>query len=270
MQYDRPAAEAYEVARSMPLEALTAWRTALTPYLTGSNQRPVLDLGSGTGLFAHALAVWFERDVVGVEPSEEMRRQAELHRSHPRITYLAGRAADMPLADSGCDVAWLSTVIHHIPDLAACAAELRRVLRPGARILIRSAFPGRLDRITLFKYFPAAMRIAKRFPSVEAVARAFAPAGFEVESLESIPQPSAPTLRAFRARIEAQRRADSTLRSLTNEDFDSGLATLERALMKDSAGDPVVDWLDLLVLRGRSLDRQAPDAYHLRASSPLR
>jgi hypothetical protein len=66
--------------------------------------------------------------------------------------------------------------------------------------------------------------------------------------------------------MEAQRRADSTLRSLTNEDFHNGVARLERALMKDSAGDPVVDWLDLLVLRGRSLDRQAPDAYHVRAS----
>jgi ubiquinone/menaquinone biosynthesis C-methylase UbiE len=257
MQYDRPAAEAYEAARSMPLAALTAWRTALSPYLTGSNQRPVLDLGSGTGLFTHALAVWFERDVIGVEPSEEMRRQAEHHRSHPRILYIAGHAADIPLGNSSCDAAWLSTVVHHIPDLRACATELRRVLRPGARILVRSAFPGRLDRIALFKYFPAAMRIAERFPSVETVVQAFAPAGFEVESLESIPQQSAPSLRAFRANISAQRRADSTLRSLTDEDFDKGLETLERALTNDTEGDPVVDWLDLLVLHDRSLDRLA-------------
>jgi ubiquinone/menaquinone biosynthesis C-methylase UbiE len=249
MEYDHPAAEAYEVARSMSLEALTAWRSALSPYLTRSNQRPVLDLGSGTGLFTYALAVWFDRDVVGVEPSEEMRRQAERHRSHPRIIYLAGRAADMPLGDSSCDVAWLSTVIHHIPDLEACATELRRVLRPGARILIRSAFPGRLDRIALFRYFPAAMQVAERFPSVETVTRAFAPVGFEVESLESIPQESAPSLRAFGARIDAQRRADSTLTPLTDEEFHNGMETLERALRQDTAGDPVVDWLDLLVLR---------------------
>jgi ubiquinone/menaquinone biosynthesis C-methylase UbiE len=249
MQYDRPAAEAYEVARSMSLDALAAWRTALSPYLTGSNQRPVLDVGSGTGLFTYALAMWFDRDVVGVEPSEEMRRQAELHRSHPRITYLAGRATDLPFGDSSCDVAWLSTVIHHIPDLEACATELRRVLRPGARILIRSAFPGRLDRITLFRYFPAAKQVAERFPGVETVARAFAPAGFKIESLESIPQQSAPSLRAFRAKIEAQRRADSTLRPLTDEDFHHGVETLERALRQETAGDPVVDWLDLLVLR---------------------
>jgi len=36
---------------------------------------------------------------------------------------------------------WLSLVIHHIPDLAGAAREIRRVLRPGAPVLIR---PGRI------------------------------------------------------------------------------------------------------------------------------
>jgi SAM-dependent methyltransferase len=41
------------------------------------------------------------------------------------------------------DGAWLSLVIHHIPDLGAAAQEIRRVLRPGAAAMIRQAFPGR-------------------------------------------------------------------------------------------------------------------------------
>ena len=72
------------------------------------------------------------------------------------MTYLAGHAAAIPVGDGQCGSAWLSTVIHHIPDLRACARELRRVLHPGERVLIRSAFPGRLDGITLFRFFPEA------------------------------------------------------------------------------------------------------------------
>ncbi len=47
--------------------------------------------------------------------------------------------------DDTFDIVVGHAVIHHIPDLGACAQELRRVLRPGGPILIRSAFPGRLD-----------------------------------------------------------------------------------------------------------------------------
>jgi SAM-dependent methyltransferase len=46
--------------------------------------------------------------------------------------------------------AWLSVVVHHLADLPAAAEELRRVLVPGGRVLIRGAFPGRHQHLTLF------------------------------------------------------------------------------------------------------------------------
>ncbi|MBK7726769.1 MAG: methyltransferase domain-containing protein [Dehalococcoidia bacterium] len=39
----------------------------------------------------------------------------------------------MPLADLSAGAAWISTVIHHIPNLPAAAAEIRRVLTPEPR-----------------------------------------------------------------------------------------------------------------------------------------
>jgi predicted RNA methylase len=36
----------------------------------------VLDLGAGTGLFAAAIASWFDAEVVAVEPSAGMRRSS--------------------------------------------------------------------------------------------------------------------------------------------------------------------------------------------------
>jgi hypothetical protein len=51
-------------------------------------------------------------------------------------------------------------------------------------VLIRSPFPGRHERITLFRFFPGAQRIAETFPTVEATVAAFATAGFAFEALQ--------------------------------------------------------------------------------------
>jgi ubiquinone/menaquinone biosynthesis C-methylase UbiE len=163
VDYDQMA-PGYEHGRAMPLDALEQWRAALAAYLPPASGLPVLDLGAGTGLFATALATWFEVRVVGVEPSEGMRRHARQARSHPGVAYVGGEAERLPLRDHCCGGAWLSTVIHHIGDLARCALELRRVLEPDGRVLVRSCFPGRHERITLFRFFPGARRVAETFP----------------------------------------------------------------------------------------------------------
>ena len=246
IDYDGRIATVYDRGRALPLDALAAWRSALARYLPSWTGLPVLDLGSGTGVFSYALAEWFKIEVIGVEPAEAMRHEAIRLRPHPRVRYLAGDAARIPLDAGSCDSAWLSTVIHHIPDLGACAQELRRVLRPGGPILIRSAFPGRLDGINLFRFFPGARMVAERFPSVEATVAAFASAGFAQEHLESVPQVTAASLSAAYERVRL--RADTTLESLSDEEFAQGLAALELAAAKEATPAPVVDWLDLLVL----------------------
>jgi SAM-dependent methyltransferase len=215
IDYDGHIATVYDRGRAVPLDGLAAWRTALARYLPPQSGLPVLDLGAGTGLFAVALAEWFGVEVIAVEPAAAMRREALRKRPHPRVTYLAGHAAAIPVGDGQCGSAWLSTVIHHIPDLRACARELRRVLHPGERVLIRSAFPGRLDGITLFRFFPEARQIAVSFPSIAATVDAFAPAGFAPEALESVPQVTADGLRTWCERVRL--RADSTLQPLDDD-----------------------------------------------------
>src|SRR5215472_12334414 len=147
VNYNGWIARVYDDGRALPLAALEGWHSALAAYLPPQTGLPVLDLGSGTGVFSHALAQWFDIDVLAVEPADAMRREAQRKRPHPRVTYLAGDAAHLLLPDACCGGAWLSTVLHHIPDLRACAQELRRVLHPAGRVFIRSAFPGRLEGI---------------------------------------------------------------------------------------------------------------------------
>jgi ubiquinone/menaquinone biosynthesis C-methylase UbiE len=51
---------------------------------------------------------------------------------------LEGDASVLPLPDGSADAAWISLVIHHIPDLEAAAWEIRRVLRPAAPVLAQA------------------------------------------------------------------------------------------------------------------------------------
>jgi ubiquinone/menaquinone biosynthesis C-methylase UbiE len=177
VDYDQMAAR-YDRGRALSLEGLEDWRTTLADWLPPPSGLPVLDLGAGTGLFATAIASWFDTRVVAVEPSAGMRRHARQVRAHALVAYVGGEAERLPLRDDSCAAAWLSTVIHHIGDLHGCARELRRVLEPGGPVLIRSSFPGRHAGITLFRFFPGAGRIADAFPTVEATVAAFTPAGF--------------------------------------------------------------------------------------------
>jgi SAM-dependent methyltransferase len=247
LDYDAVAAS-YARGRPLALDAILPWRDAVAPYVQRDRRRPILDVGAGTGWFSAAFATWFDAEVVAVEPSAGMRRQAEAACADGRVRFVGGAAERLPLRDGSVSAAWLSTVIHHIGDLGAAAHDLARVLAPDAPVLIRSAFPDRLDAISLFRFFPAARRTAATFPTVEATAAAFAGAGFVVDRRVAVPQVSAPSLAEAAARVRTMRHADSTLRPLTDTEFAAGLAALEAAAAA-SPPAPVVDEIDLLVLR---------------------
>lgn len=245
--YDQMAFR-YDDGRAFPLEQLDGWRRAVGGLLPTLSAASLLDVGSGTGIWSHAFTRWFGVRVVGVEPSNGMRSQATAKRSHASIAYVGGRADAIPVVSETCDAAWLSTVIHHFRDLPAVAVELRRVLRPGAPVLIREGFTGRTDGIPWLRYFPEALAVTENFwPTVDAVVDAFGPAGFRFESLQPVEQITARNLRDYADLIRV--RADSTLIQLSDDQFMAGMNRLDKDAATSSADDPVISTLDLLVLR---------------------
>jgi SAM-dependent methyltransferase len=171
----------------------------------------------------------------------------------PAIEAFEGDAGALPLPDESADAAWLSLVVHHLPDLEAAAHEIRRVLRPRAPVLIRQGFPDRLDRVELVRWFPETTRVAGTFPSVEDTCRAFAAAGFRQEALEPVRETYSIGLAEFLDQVDAFRDADTTMRNLTEDEFRRGKERLRRAVreVEDAAAtaEPRSNWLDLLVLR---------------------
>jgi ubiquinone/menaquinone biosynthesis C-methylase UbiE len=180
ISYDERTAAAFKAVREVPRDGLSDWREAVRRHLRPTPGMTLVDIGAGTGVFSAAFSDWFGLRVLAVEPSDAMR--ARIPRT-PAIEAFEGDAGALPLPDESADAAWLSLVVHHLPDLEAAAHEIRRVLRPRAPVLIRQGFPDRLDRVELVRWFPETTRVAGTFPSVEDTCRAFAAAGFRQEAL---------------------------------------------------------------------------------------
>ena len=248
--YDDQTAAAFKAVREVPRDGLGHWRDAIRRHLSPLPGMTVADIGAGTGAFAAAFSDWFGLSILAVEPSAAMRAQIP---RRPGIQVLEGHASALPLPDGSADGAWLSLVIHHIPDLEAAAREIRRVLRPGAPVLIRQGFPGRADTTHTFpwEFFPETARTAGTYPSVEQTCQAFAIAGFRRDALEQVPE-TLTSLAGFLAQADTFRRADTNMRGLTEEEFLRGKERLRRAVQhagETPSPESRTNWLDLLVLR---------------------
>lgn len=102
----------------------------------------VLDVGCGTG----SLAILAKRQVgpsgsvTGIDASAEMIAwaQRKVRRSGLAIELLEAPAQALPFPPAQLDVVLCTLVLHHLPRQARAqlAAEARRVLRPGGRVLV--------------------------------------------------------------------------------------------------------------------------------------
>ena len=249
ISYDEQTAAAFKAVREVPRDGLSEWREAVRRHLRPSQGMTLVDIGAGTGAFAAAFSDWFDLSVLAVEPSAAMRDQIP---RTPAIQAVEGTASALPLPDESADAAWLSLVIHHIPDLGVAAHEIRRVLRPGAPVLIRQGFPGRLERVELVRWFPETARTIETFPSVSDTCKAFAAAGFHQDALEQVRETYPTSLPDFLGQVDTFRHADTTMRNLTEDEFLRGKERLRRAVRhaEDTANPETrSNWLDLLVLR---------------------
>ncbi len=100
--------------------------------LEGIKAASVLDVGTGTGLFAEAFASLVE-SVAGVDTNGELLAIA---RSHVPSALLAeGPAEKLPFPDGSFDLVFMGTFLHEADDPLAALSEARRVSRLRVAIL---------------------------------------------------------------------------------------------------------------------------------------
>jgi ArsR family transcriptional regulator len=96
----------------------------------------VADLGAGTGVLASAIAPFVSRVVV-VDRSPEMLSAARRRLTGTdNVSFHQGELQALPLPAESIDLAMLSLVLHHVPEPDVVLEEVRRVLRPGGRLII--------------------------------------------------------------------------------------------------------------------------------------
>jgi SAM-dependent methyltransferase len=213
---ERPAA-ATEIARARGrlLDAffwdLTYWRTPerYEELIAGEQPAPclfahlgrelrdrvVLDAGAGSGRATLACLDQGAAQVYAVEPSPGLRvilaRKLAAHHAATRVAPLAGRFGALPLPDQSVDVALsyaaFTAEAEHGGERGL--AELRRVMRPGGKLLILwprpadyawlaahgfayVALPMECEPYVYFRSLASALRCARRFyPANDALRR---------------------------------------------------------------------------------------------------
>jgi SAM-dependent methyltransferase len=122
-------------------EAEAMARTLQACALTG--EAAVLDVACGPGILACAAAVE-ARHVTGVDITPAMIAQARARQAASGLANLAWRVGDataLPFADASFDRVTTRYSFHHMPDPAAALSEMKRVCRPGGRVVVIDATP---------------------------------------------------------------------------------------------------------------------------------
>lgn len=246
VDYDACLYKTYQEGRALSEDTARLWMKAVGKYLPRRSGLVILDLGCGTGRFSGLLAEHCHARVIGVDPSSKMLSIARENAGDAAISYLEGCAESIPVGDEECDAAFLSMVVHHVDDFPRCCRELRRVLRPLGRAIVRNAFRDRLSSVRSFEFWPTARALEeRRLPSINEVVDAFLAGGFSKTAHEVVTQQIDVSLRDHLERMK--KKAISVFELISDEEFRAGLAAMEKAVQRESRPSPVMDEIDLLV-----------------------
>jgi demethylmenaquinone methyltransferase/2-methoxy-6-polyprenyl-1,4-benzoquinol methylase len=191
--FDRIAPVYDAMNRAMTAGLDQRWRNETARAVVSPGDR-VLDSCCGTGDLAIACLRAGGR-VTGLDFSERMLERAR--RKSDQIDWVEGDALALPFANGSFDAATVGFGVRNLEDLPNGLGELRRVLRPGARLgileittphgLLRPFYRLWLDVLvplagkllpggSAYTYLPASVR---RFPEAKELAELMESAGFE-------------------------------------------------------------------------------------------
>ncbi|MBD8063273.1 class I SAM-dependent methyltransferase [Oceanitalea stevensii] len=202
-QYDAFAAR-YDAENASSMLNAHYERPAMLSLAGEVRGRRVLDAGCGSGPLAAEL---LRRGAVvtGLDASPAMVELARRRLGDDVPLHVGDLAEPLPFADDSFDDVVASLVLHYLEDWSAPLAELRRVLRPGGRLLLSVNHPNvRVFNFPQEDYFatreyvetleldgqPTEVTFWHR--PLRAMTRAFTDAGFTISLVEE-PEPSPDT-----------------------------------------------------------------------------
>lgn len=109
----------------------------------------VLDMGCGIGGAARTLMTEFGCRVTGIDLVEEYIQTARILNTRigfdGQITFEQGNVLEMPFDDESFDIVFSQHITMNIEDKACMVQEVRRVLRPGGRLVLYEICAGTIS-----------------------------------------------------------------------------------------------------------------------------
>ena len=141
------------------------WRRFLVSRL-GPNRPLVLDVATGTGLVAKAIADAGVGRVIGLDRSEPMLRSGS---NRAAFANVLGRAEALPFPDASFDALTVTYLLRYVDDPGETLRELARVVRPGGVVasLEFGVPPSPIWRAAWWAYTRWAMPVIGGFDSRE-------------------------------------------------------------------------------------------------------
>jgi ubiquinone/menaquinone biosynthesis C-methylase UbiE len=213
------------------------------PYHDASN---VLDIGCGTGnytdLFQKLTQAKGHR-VYGIDPSEGMLNKAR--RKNTLIVFQQGTATHIPSEDNFFDFAFMTDVIHHIPDIRKMFIEIYRVLRSQGKVCIVTQSHRQIEARPIVRFFPGTANLdKKRYPDIHEIIAAGQFGCLRYLKQEILFKDEPIELGAGYLEL-IQKKGYSMLHLLPEHDYQIGLNNLEIALQNGpvqarSAGETLI------------------------------
>ena len=161
----------------------------------------VLEVGIGSGLNIEHYNPDKVEMVWGLEPSEGMRRKAWPRvRSAPfRLEWLDLPGEEIPLDDNTADTIVMTYTLCTIPAWKAALEQMRRVLKPGGKLLFseHGAAPDETVKLWQDRINPIWKRLAGGCNLNRDIPRLLRDGGFDVRQLETMYMPSTPRIAGF-------------------------------------------------------------------------
>jgi demethylmenaquinone methyltransferase/2-methoxy-6-polyprenyl-1,4-benzoquinol methylase len=137
-------ARRYDVANRLLSGGMDLWwRRRLVKAVALARPKAVLDLATGSGDVAFALAkeLGEQVEILGMDFCQPMLDEAELKKTEKgglaNVVFQQGDGLDLPIEDNAFDALTISFGLRNMSDRAKALSELRRVLRPGGRLFVR-------------------------------------------------------------------------------------------------------------------------------------
>jgi ubiquinone/menaquinone biosynthesis C-methylase UbiE len=145
-QREDPSACPYGLRFSLDLPHPFVTRSRLREILAPEPAQSVLEIGPGTGYYSLLAAQWLEPDgTLEVLDIQQEMLDHTMRRAHALdISNIVPRQGDvqaLPYPDGHFDAAYLVATLGEVPDKERALRELRRVLKPGGRLVVGEGQP---------------------------------------------------------------------------------------------------------------------------------